>query len=434
MKPLIIHNSKALHTKVDKTLKEEIQAFIYSQLGLNDKASQTKTEQISKEVISSSNYLKPHSNDKVSETKTKEISKEEIKNSSHSQPDLNDKASETNIKKISNKERNSSNDLKPDLNDKVSETKIDPTSKKEIDASNNTQFNSNDKVSETKVEQISKPEIETFNLLQPDLNNKVSETKIDNDETNDNKTYQQKIFVIDESLFGILKQQNRLFDSLSSHFRYNAQFFENKFEEMESKNINTSTSFMSVLNSAFKDFREQFDSNNEFNPEEDIVESYIFTSFTRDFEDVVCDVLTEIVNASEKQQKNKKGNKKRKWLVKNEKALKHLGNYSKSVFTVFGCISSFIESFAPESNPTSINVEKHIENWNQNVNDLKEEIQNAVKSLNSAKEIFSTQDMSEQFSKLLNQLNEVIKHFQSELCPKITVKRGSLKIGMKRLL
>ena len=68
---------------------------------------------------------------------------------------------------------------------------------------------------------------------------------------------------------GILKQQNRLFDNLSSYFRYNAQFFENKFEEMESKNINTSTSFMSVLNSAFKDFREQFDSNNEFNAEVD---------------------------------------------------------------------------------------------------------------------------------------------------------------------
>ena len=98
-----------------------------------------------------------------------------------------------------------------------------------------------DKVSETKTEEISKPEIETFNHAQPDLNNKISETKNDNDETNNNKTDQQNIFVTDESLLSILKQQNRLFDSLSSHFRYNAQFFKNMFEQME-----TSTSSMSV--------------------------------------------------------------------------------------------------------------------------------------------------------------------------------------------
>ena len=126
--------------------------------------------------------------------------------------------------------------------------------------------------------------------------------------------------------------------------------------------------------------------------------------------------------------------KNRKWIVKNEQALKHLKNYTKSVLKVFEDISSFIDSLASKSNLTTKDIAEHIENWNQNVNDLKEEIQGAVKSLNSAKEIFSTQDLSEQFSKFFNQLNDVIKHFQLELCPKITFIRGSLKICMKRLL
>ena len=160
----------------------------------------------------------------------------------------------------------------------------------------------------------------------------------------------------------------------------------------------------------------------------------MFTNFANYFKDNVGDTLTEIEYASEKQKKNKNENKNRKWIVKNEQALKHLKNYTKSVLKVFEDISSFIDSFASKSNLTTKDVAEHIENWNQNVNDLKEEIQGAVKSLNSAKEIFSTQDLSEQFSKFFNQLNDVIKHFQLELCPKITFIRGSLKICMKRLL
>ena len=181
------------------------------------------------------------------------------------------------------------------------------------------------------------------------------------------------------------------------------------FEQMETQNIETSTSSMSVLNEAFKGFREQFNSNY---PDDDIYErSDLFTNFADYFKDVVGDTLTEIEYASKKQKKNKNEIKNRKLIVKNEQALNHLKNYTKSVLKVFEDISSFIDSFASKSNLTTKDVAEHIENWNQNVNDLKEEIQGAVKSLNSAKEIFSTQDLSEQFSKIFNQLNDVIKHF-----------------------
>ena len=379
---------------------------------------------------------KTHNTNKVTQEK---FSEKSIPKTKH-----HEQVSATKVEpEISTPAFEAANELHSDLNDSndvirtnnFSQSKADTKNKqvnKNLSETSATTVEHHEQVSATKVEfKISKSENEASNESQYDLNSRNDMKQASGTlGFSQNKTDQQRMFVVDESLLDVLKQQNHLFYNLSSYFNYYSKFLENKFKEMKLQNINISTSSMDVINAAFEDFRDQFNSNYQYYSDENIV----FSKFASNFEDIVGDILTEIIFASEKQQKKKERQKNRKLLVKNEKALFHLKNYTTSVSTVFDDIFSFIENFAPGSNLTNRDVAERVKYWNIKVNDIKLEIQRAEHCLECAKETVGCQDISEQFSKLFDHFNVVVERFQSDLCSKMTVERGSEKISMMVLM